>query len=108
MEILELDKPFTTNEARRLIEENPDLLAIQLPESQANRLSESTVVFLESQGVGIVKKLTGSGRPKFVPTPELVEKARVLKAAGKPLTDAAKELGLSPSTLYVHIWKSLE
>ena len=107
MEILELDKPFTTIEAKSFLEENPGLRAVQLPESQAKRLADSTIVFLESQGIGIIKKLSGSGRPKFKATPELIEKAQSLKSNGKSLTKAARELNLSPSTLYVHIWKKL-
>ncbi|MFC1455066.1 hypothetical protein ACFLQI_03200 [Candidatus Undinarchaeota archaeon] len=108
MEILELDKPFTTVEARSFLEENLDLKAVQLPESQANRLADSTIIFLESQGVAIIKKLSGSGRPKFKATPELIEKVQNLKSNGKSLTETAKELNLSPSTLYVHIWKKLQ
>ncbi len=107
-EVLELDKVITTAEALDIVRKKPHVTAIQLPESQAERLSQTTIDALESHGVFLIKKSGGLGRPKFVKSERLIEDAQNLKDSGVGLTKAAEKLGIPESTLYVHIWKQLK
>ena len=104
--ILKLDKLIGLEKMVGLL--GPDIEAVELPKSQVERLSDSVRAFLKSQGVYIITRHEGLGRPGFEKTPELVQRARELKKQGLGLTRAAKELGIPESTLYAHIWKDLK
>lgn len=104
--ILKLDKLVGLEKMVELV--SPEIEAVELPKSQADRLSDSVRAFLRSRGVFIITRHEGLGRPGFRKSAELVQAAKELKRKGFGLTRAAKELGIPESTLYSHIWKDLK
>jgi len=104
--ILKLDKLVGMEKMVELV--TPEVEAVELPKSQVERLSENVKAFLRSKGIYIITRYERLGRPGFRKDPELLKRAKELKAQGYGLTKAAKELGIPESTLYTHIWKDLK